>query len=119
MSNHSIAEGIRHAVFSHTYDVFELMDFKYSIDDIVIDANNANSEYLSAIFYVKTVENVKRNLWFEAIDFIFGDRNDIRIELLKKKADQNIRFHLRYTKNPSKHPVYETKVVNKLLKRKP
>jgi len=119
MSNYSIAEGVRHAIFSHTYDVFEMMDFKYTVDDIVIDYCNANTDFLEAMFYIKTVENVKKKVWYEVIDFILEDRKDIKIDLLRKKADQNIHFHLKYSKDPSKIPVYETKEINKLLKRKP
>jgi len=109
MSSTSIAEGVRHAIYTHTFDVFDYMEFKYTVDDIVIDYCNANAQGLEAMFYIKTVENVKRKPWFEVIDFLLGDRKDIRLDLLRKKADQNIHFHLKYTKDPSKHPVYETK----------
>lgn len=119
MSNYSIAEGVRHAIYSHTYDVFEMMDFNYTADDIVIDYSTANTEYLEAIFYIKTVENVKRKIWYEVIDFILEGRDDIRIDLLRKKADQNIHFHLKYTKDPINRPVYEPQTTNKLLRRKP
>ena len=111
MSNSSIAEGVRHAIYTHTYDVFDYMDFKYSVDDIVIDYCNANSGFLEAMFYIKTVENVKRKIWYEVIDFIIGDRKDIRIDLLRKKAGQNIHFHLKYTANPVENPVYEPQTI--------
>jgi len=117
MSNYSIAEGVRHAVFSHTYDVFELMDFNYNVDDIVIDFCNANTDSLEAMFYIKTVENVNRKMWYESVDFIFQDRKDIRLDLLKKKADQNIHFHLKYTKDPINNPVFEPQV-NPLRKKR-
>lgn len=119
MSNYSIAEGVRHAIYSHTYEVFEMMEFKYNAEDIVIDFCNANSDYLEAMFYIKTVENVKRKIWYEVIDFVLEGRKDIRIDLLRKKADKNIHFHLKYTKDPNKNPVYEPEIINKLLKRKP
>jgi len=107
MSNSSIAEGVRHSIYTLTYEVFDYMEFKYTVDDIVIDYCNANAQGLEAMFYIKTVKNVKRNIWFEVIDFVLEDRKDIRIDLLRKKADKNIHFHLKYTKDPINNPVYE------------
>jgi len=105
MSNCSIANGIRHAIYVHTYDVFELMDFKYTVDDIVIDECNANGAGLNAIFYISTVENVKKKHWDEAVDFIFEDRTDISIKTLKKDSGKNIRFHLKYMHDECDRPV--------------
>lgn len=105
MSNSSISAGIRQAIYTYTYDVFELMDFKYTVDDIVIDECNANSSGLNAVFYISTVENVKKKYWDEAVDFIFEDRRDIIIKTLKKESGKNVRFHLKYTNDESNFPI--------------
>jgi hypothetical protein len=94
------------------------MEFKYTVDDIVIDYSNASSKELEAIFYIKTVKNVKRAMWYEVVDFILENRTDLRIDLFKKRTDKNVHFHLKYTKDPINNPVYETKTINPLLRRK-
>lgn len=101
----SIAEGIRHAIYTHTYDVFELMEFNYGVDDIVVDSCNCNSNGLNAIFYVKTVDNVKKKYWEEAVDFILEDRKDINLKTIKKESGKNIRFHLKYTNDETQFPI--------------
>ena len=107
MSSTSIAAGIRQAIYTHTYDIFELMDFKYTVDDIVIDDCNANSHGINAIFYITTVDNVKKRYWDEAIDFIFEDRRDIILKLLKKDTGKNVRFHLKYTNDELNFPIHK------------
>lgn len=106
MSNSSIAEGIRQAIFAHTYEIFELMEFNYSRDDIVVDECNANSEILNAIFYIKTVDNVKKKLWDEAVDFLLWDKKNIMLKTLKKESGKNVRFHLKYTTDEKKNPIH-------------
>ena len=106
MSNISIAEGIRQAIYTHTYDVFELMEFNYTVEDIVVDHCNANSGFLDATFYLKTVENVKKKYWDEAIDFLLWDKSNIMLKLLRKESGKNVRFHLKYTHDEIENPVY-------------
>lgn len=106
LSMSSIADGIRHSIYTHTYDVFELMEFNYTVDDIVVDSCNANGQGIDALFYIKTVENVKKKYWDEAIDFILEDRRDIMLKTIKKESGKNIRFHLKYTNDEEQNPIY-------------
>lgn len=103
--NSDISTSVKYSLISHVREIFEWLDIELKEENIVIEGGSCDEYKMDIVFYISNIENVKRVLFDEVTDFLFDGRNDIMLMMEKKRAKQNVRFHLLYTKNPKLVPL--------------
>lgn len=80
--------------------VLDANEHKFSKEDIWHDFAQLTPDSLKACFYIKTIENVKRKPFVEAVEKLKQDQPALQILKVKsKRPNSNVRFEILVQRN--------------------